>query len=84
LSTALGRGAQAIPPAGRADVEQALSAIAAVLNRVEAKYFDSEVLYELHEPRDADALVHFLFVAKRAEDAELKHALGSGDDEPTE
>jgi hypothetical protein len=75
LSTALGRGAERIPSTTRADVEQAVKAIATVLNRVEAKYFDSEVFYHLHEPRDADALVHFLSLAKKVDDAELASLL---------
>jgi len=75
LSTALGRGAQPIPAAARADVEAALDAIVTVLNAVQSKYFDSEVLYDLHVPHDADALVHYLCVAKKVDDAELERAL---------
>lgn len=82
LNTALGRAAQPIPPATRADIAQALNAIATVLNRIEAKYFDSEVIYDVHEPRDADALVHFLSLAKSVDDADLERVVGR--DKPTE
>ncbi|UCF05216.1 MAG: hypothetical protein JSV33_15060 [bacterium] len=60
------RQATALPGVSRQSVIDALSAISAVLNRVESHYFDSEVAFGhflVHD--DADALVHHLVVAVR-------------------
>jgi hypothetical protein len=72
LETALERRATSLPPITRADVEGALAAIRDTLNFIQKRYFQSEVLYKLREPRDADALVHLLTIGLREDNARLE------------
>ena len=71
------RGVDPLLPASRQHVDAALAALAAVLNRIEAHYFHSEVGFAyFSDAGDAEALVYHLAVAARAEarrQERLKH-----------
>ena len=62
LDVALATTADPLPGISRADIETALAAFRALLNKIEEHYWDSEVYYQmdLTNPGDADSLVHYL------------------------
>lgn len=73
LALALATSSDPLPGISRAHVESALAAIRAVLNRLEAHYWDSETAYEhfITEGGEADSLVYCLYAGTKAEDSRL-------------
>ncbi len=73
LALALAASSDPLPGISRVDVESALAAIRAVLNRLEAHYWDSQVAYPdlVTEGGDADSCVYYLRVGMTAEEAKI-------------
>jgi len=71
LAVALATPGDPLPGISRADVEAALTAFRALLNRLERHYWNSEVHYQmvLTNLGDADSLVHYLQRGIKAERA---------------
>lgn len=65
------------PNPSRADVEAALNAVRAVLNRLERHYWQSEVGYQyfIASGGDADSLVYYLLNGVRAEERRMERLL---------
>lgn len=66
------KAAQPLAPASRRDVKDVLAAIAALLNRIELHYKDSEVQYELHPLGNAEALLYVLRDGIEAEEERME------------
>lgn len=62
LTLVLATSSDPLPGVSRAEVESALAAIRAVLNRLETHYWQSEIAYEHFIPRDGDtdSLIYYL------------------------
>jgi hypothetical protein len=61
--------AKPLPPASRQKVEDALAALAAVLNRIQVHYFGTDTEFDpFLTADDAETLVHHLVVATRCEE----------------
>jgi len=74
-----GAGVDPLPPASRQDVDVAMAALAAVLNRIESHYFGSTVGFEHFSPvGGAESVVYSLALAVRAK-ARLKERLSRGE-----
>ncbi len=71
LELAMDKRAKPLPGISRANIEQALSAVRAVLNRIEGHFFQREVGFELFIAHDdAENLAYYLKFAADAEDRE--------------
>lgn len=70
LGLALATSSDPLPGISRANVESALAAIRAVLNRLEAHFWNSETAYEhvITPGGEADALVHCLCAAVKGKE----------------
>ena len=89
LQVALATAKVPLPDIGRADIEAALSAIRAALNRLQVAYWQSEVGYQYFAggPADAASLLFFLqrgFKADEAKLARLREGRFSRDDLKTD
>lgn len=68
LKLAVDAGAEQLPGISRENMEGALAAIRAVLNRVQGHYWDSEVAFtHFSAPGDAETLVYYLKAGAKAE-----------------
>lgn len=74
LALAVATATDPLPGISRADVQRALDAISAVLNRLERHYWNSHTCYELFitPANDADSLVYYLGKGLRAEQQRLE------------
>ncbi len=71
LALALKTGVEPLPGVSRDKVEAALSAVRAVLNKLEAYYWESETAYEhfIAMGGEGDTLIYFMRTGLRAEDS---------------
>jgi len=74
LDLALATSADPLPGVSRADIEEALKSIRAVLNRLSMHYMDSETAYQLviTHGREADSLVYYLLLGLRTQEKRLE------------
>lgn len=74
LQLALDSGAEPLPGVSRAQMEEALAAMRAVLNEIEGHYWNSSTAFEhVLAPRsDAESLTHYLSEALKAERKQLE------------
>ncbi len=74
LALSLASSADPLPGVSRAEIEEALASIRAVLNRLSKHYMGSETAYHLiiTHGRDADSLVQYLHLGLRAEEKRLE------------